>query len=60
VPESSVAVLALGGWGREMTPTSDLDLILIYDAPIEAQSDGKRPLPTPTYFARLVQRLVNP
>ncbi len=60
VPESAVAVLALGRLGaREMTPTSDLDLILIYDAPIEAQSDGKRPLPTPTYFARLVQRLVN-
>ena len=60
IPGASIAVLALGRLGaREMTPTSDLDLILIYDAPIDAQSDGKRPLPTPTYYARLVQRFVN-
>lgn len=60
IPGSGLAVLALGRLGaREMTPTSDLDLILIYDAPMDAQSDGPRPLPTTTYFARLVQRLIN-
>ncbi len=57
---ASLAILALGRLGAgEMTPTSDLDLILIYDAPIDAVSDGPRPLPTPTYYARLVQRFVN-
>jgi glutamate-ammonia-ligase adenylyltransferase len=57
---ASLAVLALGRLGsQEMTPTSDLDLILIYDAPIDASSDGARPLSTPTYYARLVQRFVN-
>ncbi|MBN2753052.1 MAG: bifunctional [glutamine synthetase] adenylyltransferase/[glutamine synthetase]-adenylyl-L-tyrosine phosphorylase [Rhodospirillaceae bacterium] len=56
----TLAVLAMGRLGaREMTPTSDLDLILIYDAPVDAQSDGPRPLATPSYYARFVQRFVN-
>jgi glutamate-ammonia-ligase adenylyltransferase len=54
------AVLGLGKLGgREMTDGSDLDLVLIYDvADIHALSDGPRPLPAPTYFARLGERLV--
>ena len=59
--EPSLAVIALGKLGgREMTPTSDLDLIFVYDVPegMEA-SDGPRPLPASQYFARLSQRLVN-
>ena len=56
----AVAVLAMGRLGsREMTPTSDLDLILIYDAPAEAASDGAVSLSPTTYYTRLVQRLVN-
>jgi glutamate-ammonia-ligase adenylyltransferase len=45
--------------GREMTASSDLDLILIYDVPpnVEA-SDGKRPLSPNQYFTRLTQRLI--
>jgi glutamate-ammonia-ligase adenylyltransferase len=61
VPGGNLVVLGLGKLGsREMTMTSDLDLILIYDAPeaVEA-SDGKRPLPVSTYYARLCQRLIN-
>jgi len=61
IPEGAIAVLGLGKLGgREMTVTSDLDLIIIYDAPpaIEA-SDGQRPLPVSTYYARLSQRLIN-
>jgi glutamate-ammonia-ligase adenylyltransferase len=43
-----------------MTPTSDLDLILIYDCAEDAeQSDGQRPLPAPAYYARLTQRYIN-
>ena len=48
---------ALGG--REMTLASDLDLILIYDAPAAPGSDGPRPLAVSTYYARLSQRLIN-
>jgi glutamate-ammonia-ligase adenylyltransferase len=54
-----VAVLAMGKLGsREMTATSDLDLILIYDFPPDASSDGAKPLEAGLYYARLTQRLI--
>ncbi len=55
------AVVAMGKLGgREMTATSDLDLILIYDFDEKnPESDGKRPLYGGQYFARLTQRLIN-
>jgi glutamate-ammonia-ligase adenylyltransferase len=55
------AVLAMGKLGGyEMTATSDLDLILVYDFDAEhPESDGKRPLHGTQYFARLTQRLIN-
>ena len=55
------AVVALGKLGGyEMTPTSDLDLILIYDFDDKyPESDGPRPLYGAQYFARLTQRLIN-
>ena len=53
------AVLALGKLGaRALTSGSDLDLVFLYDAPPDATSDGPRPLPAATYFARLGQRFV--
>jgi len=61
VKDSEWAVLALGKvGGREMTPSSDLDLIFVYrhSENIE-QSDGERPLHPSQYFARLSQRLIN-
>ena len=46
-----------------MTLASDLDLILIYDAPDnmpgDAGSTGPRPLAVSTYYARLSQRLIS-
>ncbi|MDB5507299.1 MAG: bifunctional [glutamine synthetase] adenylyltransferase/[glutamine synthetase]-adenylyl-L-tyrosine [Devosia sp.] len=55
----TVALLAFGKMAsREMTVTSDLDFILIYDAPIGALSDGPRPLDPSAYYARLTQRLL--
>ena len=61
VPGGAAAVLGLGKLGsREMTVTSDLDLILIYDAPDGVEtSDGPRPLAVSGYYARLCQRFVN-
>jgi [glutamine synthetase] adenylyltransferase / [glutamine synthetase]-adenylyl-L-tyrosine phosphorylase len=55
------AVLAMGKLGgREMTATSDLDLILIYDFDAQhPESDGQRSLYGGQYFARLTQRLIN-
>jgi glutamate-ammonia-ligase adenylyltransferase len=55
------AILALGRLGaREMTASSDLDLIVVYDFDAEhPNSDGKRPLYGAQYFARLTQRLIS-
>jgi glutamate-ammonia-ligase adenylyltransferase len=55
------AILALGRLGaREMTASSDLDLIVIYDFDAEhPNSDGKLALYGAQYFARLTQRFIN-
>jgi [glutamine synthetase] adenylyltransferase / [glutamine synthetase]-adenylyl-L-tyrosine phosphorylase len=55
------AVIAMGKLGGyEMTASSDLDLILIYDfEEAYPESDGERPLYGAQYFARLTQRLIN-
>ena len=54
------AIVALGRLGsREMTASSDLDLIFIYEAPDGTeQSDGERALTPAHYYARLMQRIV--
>ncbi len=60
VPGGQFVVLGLGKLGsRELTTGSDLDLVFVYDAPPEAVSDGERPLPAGTWYARLGQRLVS-
>ncbi len=55
------AIIAMGKLGsREMTASSDLDLLLIYDFDSDApDSDGERTLHGPQYFARLTQRLIS-
>jgi [glutamine synthetase] adenylyltransferase / [glutamine synthetase]-adenylyl-L-tyrosine phosphorylase len=55
------AILAMGRLGgREMTATSDLDLILLYDFDHdEPGSDGARSLDGAHYFARFTQRLIS-
>lgn len=55
------ALLAMGRLGsREMTASSDLDLILLYDYDHEyPDSDGARSLQGPQYFARFTQRLIS-
>ena len=58
----AMAIVGMGKLGgREMTATSDLDLIFVYATSGETTivSDGPRPLPAPQYFARLSQRLIN-
>jgi glutamate-ammonia-ligase adenylyltransferase len=55
------AILAMGRLGsREMTASSDLDLILLYDFDHEdPDSDGVRSLQGAHYFARFTQRLIS-
>ena len=60
VPGGTMAVVAFGKLGsREMTVSSDLDLMFVYDCPPDVpESDGKKPLPPGQYYARLCQRFI--
>ncbi|MDE3016870.1 MAG: bifunctional [glutamine synthetase] adenylyltransferase/[glutamine synthetase]-adenylyl-L-tyrosine phosphorylase [Pseudomonadota bacterium] len=54
------ATIALGKLGsREMTFSSDIDLVFVYDAPADARSNGEKSLGASEYFNRLAQRCVN-
>lgn len=61
---SGATILAMGRLGsREMTASSDLDLIIVYDVPPAAMtgtltSDGAKPLASAQFYARMTQRLV--
>jgi glutamate-ammonia-ligase adenylyltransferase len=61
IKDQETAIVAMGKLGsREMTASSDLDLILIYDFDHDApDSDGARSLHGSQYFARLTQRLIS-
>jgi glutamate-ammonia-ligase adenylyltransferase len=65
-PGAGFAVLALGKLGgRELSATSDIDLVFLYDAPPETEgseavaSDGAKPLSIGRYYQRFGQRMVN-
>ncbi len=60
VPGGRCSVVGMGKLGSmEMTATSDLDLIILYDFdPNNSESDGRKPLHATQYFARLTQRLL--
>jgi [glutamine synthetase] adenylyltransferase / [glutamine synthetase]-adenylyl-L-tyrosine phosphorylase len=60
IRDQETAILAMGRLGaREMTASSDLDLIMLYDYNAEApDSDGERSLHGAHYFARFTQRLI--
>ncbi|TCL09724.1 glutamate-ammonia-ligase adenylyltransferase [Shimia isoporae] len=58
-PGRGAMVLGMGSLGaRRLNATSDLDLIVIYDADGVEFSDGRRPLAARAYYARLTQALV--
>src|SRR5450432_660655 len=61
VRRQETAILAMGRLGsREMTASSDLDLILLYDFDSEhPDSDGAKSLHGAHYFARFTQRLIS-
>lgn len=59
VPDLRFAVLGYGSLGgEELGFGSDLDLVFLYDAPIDAVSAGPRPLDAPRWSARLAQKIV--
>ncbi len=61
VEGSRVCILAMGRLGScELTATSDLDLIFLYDFDESVEiSDGEKPLATSLYFIRLMQRFIS-
>ncbi len=61
IPGGTCVVLAFGKLGsREMTATSDIDVVLLYDFnPSLPESNGARRLHASVYFSRLTQRLVS-
>ncbi len=58
---SSLCILAMGKLGgHEFTTTSDVDMILIYDAEdMDALSNGDKQLTVNHYYARLCQNFIN-
>ena len=56
MPGNGAVVLGMGSLGAgRLNAASDLDLIVIYDARADDQSDGPRPLDARRYYARLTQ-----
>lgn len=61
MPGGSFATLAMGKLGsQEMSATSDLDLIMIYETVKEnVVSDGAKDASPPSYYARICQQLIS-
>ena len=58
-PGRGAVVVGMGSLGAtRLNAGSDLDLLVLYDASGVEASDGRRPLPTRSYYARLTQALV--
>ena len=58
-PGRGAAIVGMGSLGAQrLAATSDLDLIMIYDADGVEASDGPRPLASVMYYARLTKALV--
>lgn len=58
-PGRGAVVVGMGSLGAErLNAGSDLDLIVIYDADGAEGSDGRRPLATRPYYARLTQAMI--
>jgi len=59
MPGRGAIVLGMGSLGAQrLNATSDLDLIVIYDADGVEASDGRRPLAARPYYAQFTQALV--
>ena len=58
-PGRGAVVVGMGSLGAgKLNAGSDLDLIVIYDAPSDAMSEGRRPLSARPYYAKLTQALI--
>lgn len=59
IQNGKMIIVGMGSLGAGvLTARSDLDLMLIFDAPADAVSDGKRELSARQYYAKLTQMLI--
>ena len=59
MPGRGAVVLGMGSLGaKRLNASSDLDLIVIYDSDGVEYSEGRRPLASRAYYARLTQAMV--
>ncbi len=58
--DGGIAMLAMGKYGgRELTHTSDLDVVFLYHCEdMDSVSDGEKPLGPSQYFSRLGQNII--
>jgi glutamate-ammonia-ligase adenylyltransferase len=61
VPNSEMGIIAYGKLGsRELTPASDLDLVVVYTGSEDAMSaGGEKSFPASAYYIRLTQRIIS-
>ena len=61
IEHGEICIVAYGKLASmELTPTSDLDLVFLYECPHESISKkGERPLPASSYYTRLTQRILS-
>ncbi|UWR20932.1 glutamine-synthetase adenylyltransferase [Sulfitobacter sp. S190] len=58
-PGNGAVILGMGSLGAgKLTAQSDLDMIVIYDPDGVDMSDGRKPLATRQYYARLTQAMI--
>ncbi|UWR09799.1 bifunctional [glutamate--ammonia ligase]-adenylyl-L-tyrosine phosphorylase/[glutamate--ammonia-ligase] adenylyltransferase [Sulfitobacter mediterraneus] len=58
-PGRGAVLLGMGSLGAgRLTATSDLDMLVIYDPDGQDSSEGKRPLASRLYYARLTQAMI--
>lgn len=59
LPDARFAIIGYGSLGgQELGFGSDLDLVFLYDAATDVESDGRRPLEAQRWFAKLAQKIV--
>ena len=57
---SGFAIIGYGKLGGiELGHNSDLDLVFLYDASLQGQTDGERPLNNTLFYSRLGQKIIN-
>lgn len=58
--QTGIGIIALGKYGgRELTHTSDLDIVFVYPGVIDGSfSNGQKPLSANVYYTRLAQHII--